>query len=361
MGKIIQNSEEFLPVVAVPPGESIKETMEVLNMNQVELATRLGITPKHLGDILKGNAPITYETALKLELVIGPSAEFWMNLETNYQLDKARLEKEAEMSIDLDILRDIPYNDLSKLGWVEKTNDKNQRVKNSRKLYRVANLSAIETSYSVAFRLNKAKRNISDYGVLAWLAQAEIKGENVEVESLNRIKLKNLIPEFRRLTLEQPEVFYDKMKSLCASCGIALVLVESLPKTYICGATIWKGEKAILALSVRGKKADIFWFTFFHELAHLINHNRKEFHINYENDEDECEADALARNYLIDDGLYNNFITNYNYKNPIQIKTYANSISIAPCILVGRLLHDKLIEYNYNYESLRPSFQIVRR
>ena len=48
------------------------------------------------------------------------------------------------------------------------------------------------------------------------------------------------------------------------------------------GAAIWKNDKAILALTVRGKKADIFWFTFFHELAHLIHHGKKKIHINNE-------------------------------------------------------------------------------
>lgn len=363
MGKIIEKNNEYSPIIAIPPGETILESIEAINMTQAELAARLGITTKHINNIIKGNAPITYDMALKLEDVIGPSAKFWMNLETNYQLDKARIEKEQELSVDLEILKDIPYNDMAKLGWVEKTKDKLDRVRNTRKLYKVANLAAIKTSYAVAFRLNKVKNEISDYSVLAWLAKAENKGEKIDVCPLNRVKLKKMIPTFRKLTLEPPEVFYPKMKELCSECGIALVLVESLPKTYICGATIWKGEKAILALSVRGKKADIFWFTFFHEIAHLIEHTKKDFHINYEKggDKEECEADDLARNYLIPDDLYNDFIENYNYKNSVIISQYAKEISIAPCILVGRLQHDNLLQYNYEYEKLRPSFQIVKK
>lgn len=62
-------------------------------MNQKELATRLDISEKHMSNILKGSSPITYETALKLESVIGPGARFWMNLETNYQINKARKNK----------------------------------------------------------------------------------------------------------------------------------------------------------------------------------------------------------------------------------------------------------------------------
>jgi len=80
----------FNPVVAVPLGETIRENMVYLNMNQEELAARLGISAKHLSNVLNGIAPITHDTALKLESVIGPSAEYWMELESNYQLNKIR-------------------------------------------------------------------------------------------------------------------------------------------------------------------------------------------------------------------------------------------------------------------------------
>ena len=43
--------------------------------------------------------------ALKLETVLGPKAQFWMNLETNYQLTKVRLEREADLEADLEILK----------------------------------------------------------------------------------------------------------------------------------------------------------------------------------------------------------------------------------------------------------------
>lgn len=352
-----KDNNGFVPAVAIPPGDTIRENMEYLGMNQEELSTRLGITPKHLSNILNGNSPITYETALRLETVIGPSAEFWMELETQYQLDKSRIDKEEELALDVDVVKEIPYNKMSKFGWVCETTNKNERVTNCREFFGVANLSLIQTSYNVMFRKQKLKNEISDLSVLAWLRRAEIKGQSIEVEEFNKNKLKNLIPIFRELTLNDPDEFYPKIKELCAECGVALTLVEDLPKTYIFGATIWRNNKAILALSVRGKRADIFWFTFFHELAHLINHSKKEFHINYENDKSEDEADKIASDYLIPNKLYSNFISEYNYSNKSSIIKYSHEIGIAPCILVGRLLHDGLIDYRM-YSDLRPSFEI---
>jgi len=359
MGNKKENS--FAPVIAIPPGETIKENMVFLGITQEELAVRLGITPKHLCNILNGKAPITYKTALKLESVIGPSAQFWMNLEANYQLDKARLEEQNELNADLKLLKEIPYKEMSKLGWIEDTPDKKQQIKNLKDFFGVAQLSSIPKLYKTilygtAFRKHKQLKEISELGVCAWLRKAELDAQFIKTERINRKKLKSLIPTFRQLTMEEPSTFYPKIQKLCAQCGVALVLVEYLPKTYICGATIWKKDKAILALSVRGKRADIFWFTFFHEIAHLINLRKKESHISYENEED--EADKMARNYLIPDELYYKFLKEYLYKDKKVIKDYAYKIGIAPHILVGRMLHDGLIDYRH-YSDLRPSFEIV--
>lgn len=352
-----KENDKYMPTIAIPPGETIRENMMFLGMNQKELAIRLELTPKHLSNIINGKEPITYETALKLETVLGPKAQFWMNLETNYQLNKARLKQKEELEKDLKILKDVPYKYMSDLGWIKDTSDRNERVENLRNYFGVASLYSIEGSIAAMFRKQKQIKDISDLGVLAWVRKAEKEGLKVEVDRFSQSKLKGYIPEFRELTMKDPEEFYPIMKRLCAECGVALILVEALPKTYICGATLWRKNKAILALSVRGKRADIFWFTFFHELAHLIKHTKKISSIRYDDDKED-EADKEASNYLIPDKQYKTFIEDYEYTNKKQIEDYAYSIGIAPCILVGRLLHDKLIEYKF-YSDLRPSFEVV--
>lgn len=350
-----KENDKFMPSIAIPPGETIRENMIFLGMYQKELAIRLEITPKHLSNIINGKEPITYETALKLETVLGPKAQFWMNLETNYQLIKSRLKQQEELEEDLEVLKETPYKCMSDLGWISETSDRNERVQNLRDYFGVASLQVIEVSVAAMFRKQKQIKEISDLGVLAWVRKAELEGLKIEVDKFNQKKLKSYIPKFRELTMKDPEEFYSIMKKLCAKCGVALVLVEALPKTYICGATIWRKDKAILALSVRGKRADIFWFTFFHELAHLIKHTKKISSISYDKDIED-EADKEASNYLIPDEQYKTFIEDYDYTNKSQIVDYAYSIGIAPCILVGRLLHDRLIDYKF-YNDLRPSFE----
>ena len=357
-----QDNNEFVPTVAVPPGETIKENMAFLGMNQKELAVRLAISEKHLSQIMNGHAPIMYDTALKLEDVIGPSAEFWMNLEVQYQLTKARIENEVEMQKDLEFLKSIPYKEMMKRGWIGISKDKHRIVESLRKYFGVAHLDLLPLVTNTGFRQHKDRNGIDNISVVTWLRKAEIEAADIYVDDFSKRKLKSMIPKFRQLTMEKPEVMFPELQELCAACGVALVLVENLPKTYICGATIWKKDKAILSLSVRGKRADSFWFTFFHEIAHLLLHDKKTFHIHHESkgaesEEHEKEANRVAGNYLIPVKLYQAFIDQYEYLGKEAIVEYATRIGIAPGILLGRLQYDGYLGYHM-YNELKPSFEI---
>lgn len=83
MAKATKNA--FRPSYAVPPGETLRETLRSLGMTQAELAKRTGRPKKTINEIVKGKAAITADTALQLERVLGIPASFWNNLERNYQ------------------------------------------------------------------------------------------------------------------------------------------------------------------------------------------------------------------------------------------------------------------------------------
>jgi HTH-type transcriptional regulator / antitoxin HigA len=80
----------FDPDYAVPPGHTVKETMEAMKITQRELADRTGLTVQTLNCIFKGEQTISYDTANELELVTGTPAEFWNNLEAQYRAQLAK-------------------------------------------------------------------------------------------------------------------------------------------------------------------------------------------------------------------------------------------------------------------------------
>lgn len=77
--------------LAIAPGETLSQEMESRALSQRELARRMGRPVQAINEIVLGKKQITAETALQLESVLGVPAEFWMNLEVNYQLTRARL------------------------------------------------------------------------------------------------------------------------------------------------------------------------------------------------------------------------------------------------------------------------------
>jgi addiction module antidote protein, HigA family len=77
-----------------PPGDTIQETINAMGMRQNELAERMGKTESKINNIIKGKEPITVSTALKLELVLGIPAKFWLTRETNYREELAGVEQQ---------------------------------------------------------------------------------------------------------------------------------------------------------------------------------------------------------------------------------------------------------------------------
>lgn len=80
------------PGIAIPPGETLLEELEARGFSQRALALRIGRSPQVVNAICRGTKAITAETALALEAVFeGVSAEFWLHLQSDYELAVARL------------------------------------------------------------------------------------------------------------------------------------------------------------------------------------------------------------------------------------------------------------------------------
>ena len=127
---MIKNIGNYKPNIAIPPGESLKDILKSINMEQKELSIRTGMSKKTINQIIKGIAPITAETSLKLENVLGIPASFWNNLEKNYQEAKARLKVESKIKDEENIARLIPYSELVKQGHIQAANNIKEKVKN---------------------------------------------------------------------------------------------------------------------------------------------------------------------------------------------------------------------------------------
>ncbi len=340
----------------IAPGETILELLESNGMSQLDLAYKTGINKKTINEIIKGKAPITTTTALKFEYVFNIPASFFNNLESSYQEVLERKNDFIKVKEEEKYLENIPYNEMAKRGWdwIEKTNDPFQKVINLRKFFSVASLSFdTELKKKLAFR-KKNNDKFSNEALYCYLRYGEIESNKVTYPKFNILLLNENLSKLRNLANDSFIKQFNKLKEILFSCGISLIFEPELPHTYVNGVSYMiNPNKAIIMISDRGKKNDIIWFTFFHEIGHLLKHSRKEVFVDLDDKEEnniEKEADKFARNILIPDKSYNEFIRNNKIFTEKILKDFSKSINILPGILVGRLQKDGLIKWNeFNY------------
>ncbi|WP_275886961.1 HigA family addiction module antitoxin [Actinomyces oris] len=83
----------------VHPGEVLMEDfIEGFGITQNKLAVAIGVPPRRINEIVHGKRAVTADTALRLGKYFGVSAQFWLNLQTQYDLDVAadRLSKQID-------------------------------------------------------------------------------------------------------------------------------------------------------------------------------------------------------------------------------------------------------------------------
>ncbi|MDD3808651.1 MAG: ImmA/IrrE family metallo-endopeptidase, partial [Candidatus Pacebacteria bacterium] len=116
----------------------------------------------------------------------------------------------------------------------------------------------------------------------------------------------------------------------------------------------------LIQLSLRGKYEDIFWFTFFHEAGHILLHGKKDIFIESDDKKDakETEADVFSRDMLIPFDKWQNFIQSGNYKTKKVVLGFAAELGISPAIVVGRLQHEKFIEFSH-LNDMKRKFDFV--
>jgi len=91
MDKIIgYDGKELKLHIIASPGKLIREELLERKITQTDFANRLGMRQSHLNEVLQGKRRVSAQMALNLEKEFGASAEFWMNLQTRYDLEIER-------------------------------------------------------------------------------------------------------------------------------------------------------------------------------------------------------------------------------------------------------------------------------
>ena len=116
------NNKDLTPFVATHPGAMIRDELKERGMTQKRLAEKMGVKPSVLSETINGKLPVSKNVAIALEKTLGIPAEIWMNLQNQYELDKARISERDHSHETFSVT--IPTKDKSlfqdlvrKFGW----------------------------------------------------------------------------------------------------------------------------------------------------------------------------------------------------------------------------------------------------
>jgi HTH-type transcriptional regulator / antitoxin HigA len=355
MSKI--ESHPFQPDYVSPPGETLRDRLAELNVSQTELAARAGLSTKHVNQIMQGLAPITLETAIVLERITGMPASFWNRREADYREGLLRGKRRTLTDEDEAWLRSLPIKELQKRNKLPIEKDRGRLFDAVLSFFGVANREAYQRIWRgpvASFRRSQAFRSHPG-AVVSWLRIAEIEAQPARVEPFSAPQFRKALQQIRSLTAHGDP---NRIVEICATAGVVVVFVPEVKGCRISGATWWASPaRAVIALSDRYKKDDHFWFTFFHEAAHLLLHSKKETFVDDGTDNDmlEDEANKFAREILIppDRAERLRMLT-----TDADVEKFAHDIGVAPGIVVGRMHHDKIWEYTRG-NRLKRSLRIT--
>lgn len=343
----MSNFIEYKNRMAFHPGYYIQEFVEESGLTQKDFANRLGTTPKNLSVLISGEQSLSIDIVVKLAAMLGTSEEYWFNLQTAWNEMMAEIHYDKQLELEKEVFKDIQYAyfreyfDLPDLP--RKTKEQIEQV---RKFLGVASLTVLKKAdLAVDFRSiknNFQESNLIKANILLQLAVNKVL--QTDAPHYNKTKFQQAI-EFALTQTGNHQSFFPEIQKRFLEAGVVLVVLPHLPGSKINGATKRVDGKVMIMVDDRGKYADTFWFTLFHEIGHVMNGDFGVSFYTEVEDETELAADEYAQNTLIPSEKYSEFVQTGEAYTAESIRQFAVSIDRDPGIVLGRLKRDEYVPY----------------
>ena len=366
---MIEHNLSYRARAVSPPGETLGELLQEREISQIELARRMGRPANAINEIVLGNKEITEDSALELERVLGTPAHFWLAREAKYREFLAR-ERDAEKADGrIQWLDQLPLKALQSVGALPSgrltASFKASLVEPALRFFGVASPEGWENQYQrvqVAFRRSNPKEQTNNAAITAWLRLGEVQASKTRLARYSAEKLQASIADMRNLSTQNAVAIHSGLTQLCADAGVVLVFIPPIAGTHVSGVARWLGDRPVIQLSLLGKWNDRFWFSFFHEVAHILKHPKKAVFLDDASaghttaHPDEIEADRFASESLISTAQERQLgqvaLTEQG------IRQFAQRIGIHPGIVVGRLQHLGLLAQASTLNALKDRYSL---
>ena len=335
----------------VSPGEIIKEYLDDRDLSQKDVAQRIGVSEKHLSNLLNGKTRLTEEMSLKFEKLMPEiPASFWLNYEVKYQEYLAR-EKEL-VDLESQDLKEIAKQFHFKEVFGRTSMTLVEQAAAMLKLLGVSSFDRYRYACAGDFEFMQDSGEPESVVVCVKLCEEEAEEQNKDLSQIpyNKDKLIESLPRLKNIALNtEMDGSLKSCRKLLNRVGIYLVVLPEITNAKVRGAlTTYRGHPAIF-ISERYKTHDHVWFTILHELGHLILHyDSKRTIISTEELASDAhkdqEANEYARSFFVNEDAYDAFISARKFTRGC-IVDFAAEQGVDPGVIVGFLQHDKLLEF----------------
>lgn len=323
-------------------GKYLKEYLEFNNLSQTEFASRLGVTQKHMNEILNGKMSITLERAAQIYHLTGIPIDFIINAENRKLVTEYLLKKYGdEKSIQETIKKQFFISELAKRKWVD-FKDPSNAIQNYMDLIDFLKVTDLEALNMVQEKTLFKKTGEDINKLSLWIARCDELAIKQEVKEYNPIAFNFLIEDLKKEAYINYSI--ENVQNILNNYGIYFVVEKALTGTKVRGCIKVKGKNPAIYLTKNYIGKDSFFFELFHELGHCkSDYNEAKNKVIIDgNEKQEQRADKFALNTMIPEDVWNNIQKDYSENNLLKISE-GNKIPMS--FIVGRLAKTKKISY----------------
>ena len=320
-------------------GSMLRDYLEFYRISQTDFADRLGISTKHMNEILSGKTNISEELMLGISLITDIDVNLIFYVETKkriYNYLNNHFDNESEIN---KYLNTFCLNEMSKKKWIT-LRDSSSYTQNAIDLLDYLGISSFDNinNYLNKKILYKKKDNADINKIYLWIKRCD---NIISNKKINEYKSNNLINLLEELKIIRNKPFNEEeLILLFNKYGIYLVIEDALNGSKIRGCSMVKGSNPAIYITRYFKEKASFYFTLYHEIGHIKkDYNRLKSKIII-NDSDEKEIDNYALNQMIPSDIWKDIINNSKNREEICKR---NNIPL--CFLYSRLAYEKLISY----------------
>lgn len=324
-------------------GSMLKDYLEYYKISQTDFADRLGISNKHMNEILNENTNISESVMLAISLItdIDVNLIFYVeNKKRIYEFLKNKFNSDKEIK---EFLNTYYINEMYKKNWIT-LKDKESLVQNTMDLLDYLSVKDFEVfeNYLNKRILYKKSDSANMRKIYLWIKHCDKTIENQNVSKYVSSNLDILLDE---LKLERNKTFNEeRLIKIFNKYGIYLSIEDALSGTKLRGCMMVKGTNPVIYMTKYLKEKSSFYFALYHEISHIksdYNKAKNKIIVDEEVDTLEKKADIFALNQMIDNKIWEDILNNYENREEICKK---NNIPLS--FLYSRLAYQGYIKYS---------------